>query len=69
MAVKLNVEEQCIEIEHLGITMRTLMAVGAQGYAQTSKRRWNIKYMNVKIASIQVASSKNPPARIMPKAK
>jgi hypothetical protein len=43
-------------IEDIGVTMRTLLAVAAQGFAENGRRRWHVVYKNAKIAVVQVAS-------------
>lgn len=63
MTVRLDIEEQCVEIPDLGVTMRTALSVAAQGYAVTGKRRWNVRYKGVVIGNLQVATPKSLPAK------
>lgn len=61
--LKCNTTDFCIDIEDLGVTLRTLLAVGAAGYRETGRRKWGVRYKNAMIGNIQVASTR-PPARI-----
>ena len=48
-----------LNIPHLGFTLRTIMGAAhtAASEMQTYRRRWNLVYKDVKIGSIQLASS------------
>lgn len=56
--VTVDMKDKVIDIEDLGVTMRTLLAVAATGYAKTDRRKWGIRYKNVVIGNVQVASLK-----------
>lgn len=61
--VTIDIEDNVIDIDDLGVTLRTLMAVAATGYAQTDRRKWSVRYKKVLIASVQVASNLKPKSR------
>lgn len=56
--VTIDIEDKVIDFEDLGVTLRTLLSIGANGYAETGKRKWGIRYKNAVIGNIQVASAK-----------
>lgn len=58
MAITYDVEKYEIYIEDIGATMRRLLAVAAQGFAETGRRRWHIVYKNARIGLVQVASER-----------
>lgn len=58
--VTIDIEDQVMDIEDIGVTLRTLLAVAAKGYAQTNKRRWGIRYKNAVIGNVQVQSNPKP---------
>ena len=60
--------DNCIDIEDIGVTLRTLLAVGATGFKETGRRKWNIRYKGALIGAIQVASHR-PPAAMTAKQK
>jgi len=53
MSVHLH-QEGYIEITDLGVTLRTLLAVAAQGYQTQQRRKWSIKYKGAVIGWLQV---------------
>jgi hypothetical protein len=55
--VKIDIQDQVMDIEDMGVTLRTLLAVAATGYALTNKRRWGIRYKNAVIGNVQCAST------------
>lgn len=55
--VKLDLNDHSISIDDIGVTIRTLLAVAATGYAETDRRKWSIKYKGVAIGNVQVAST------------
>jgi hypothetical protein len=57
MTIEHNSEKYEIYIQDLGVTMRTLLAVAAQGFAENGRRRWYVVYKNAKIGVVQVAST------------
>ena len=57
MTIRYDKEKYEIYIEDIGVTMRTLLAVAAQGFAENGRRRWHVVYKNAKIAVVQVAST------------
>jgi hypothetical protein len=63
-----NATDYSIDIEDLGVTLRTLLAVGAAGCKSTGRRKWDIRYKSAIIARIQVSSARLP-ARISLKAR
>lgn len=54
MGVSFNSEKKEIYIEDIGVTVRTLLAVGAKGYTESQNRKWHIVYKNARIGTIQV---------------
>ena len=54
MAVELNTEKKTLTIPDLGVTMRTIMAVAASGYAETKNRSWKIIYKGAHIGTVKV---------------
>ena len=62
----IDIEDKVIDIEDLGVTMRTILAAAATGYKQTDKRRWGIRYKNVVIGNVQVASTPKPAVGTLP---
>lgn len=54
MAVERLNEAQEILVPDLGVTLRTLLGVAAQGYKETGRRRWSIRYKGALIGSLQV---------------
>lgn len=66
--VMIDKEDQCLDIEDIGVTLRTLLAVAAKGYAETGKRRWQVRYRGAIIGNVQCASTPRVPARITAKA-
>lgn len=48
-----------LSIPHLGFTLRTIMGAGhtAASEMKTYRRKWNLVYKDVKIGTIQLASS------------
>ena len=54
MAVIVNTDKNTLEIEDIGVTLRTLLACGAKGYATSGRRKWSVYYHGAKIAEIQI---------------
>ena len=54
MAVTFNTEKKEIYINDIGVTMRTLLAVAAQGMEDCGNRKWHIVYKEVRIGLVQV---------------
>ena len=54
MAVTFNTEKKEIYIEDIGVTIRTLLAVAAQGMEDCGNRKWHIVYKGVRIGLVQV---------------
>jgi hypothetical protein len=54
MAVTLNTERKEIYIDDIGVTMRTLLAVAAQGMEDCGNRKWHIVYKDARIGLVQV---------------
>jgi hypothetical protein len=65
--VMIDVTDQCLDVDDIGVTLRTLLAVAAKGYAETGKRRWQIRLKGAMIGSVQCASTPRVPARITAK--
>lgn len=59
--LKCNEQEHCIDIEDLGVTVRTLLAVGVSGYKACGRRRWDIRFKGAIIGKIQVSTIRQPP--------
>lgn len=57
MPVTRNNDKNEIHMTDLGVTMRTLLAVGAKGYEETQRRTWKIVYKNVIIGEVRVATN------------
>ena len=43
-----------IDITDMGVTIRTLLAVAADGYKETQRRKWSVKYKGAVIGWLQV---------------
>lgn len=56
--VTIDIKDKVIDIEDIGVTMRTLLAVAATGCAETGRRKWSIRYKNAIIGNVVVASLK-----------
>lgn len=56
--VKLDVEGGCLHVEHIGFTLRTLLAVAAEGHTATGKRVWPVRYQGTVIASVRVKTQR-----------
>lgn len=54
MAVDFNTEKKEIYIEDIGVTVRTLLAVAAQGMEDCGNRKWHIVYKDARIGIVQV---------------
>jgi len=54
MAVIVNTDKNTLEIQDIGVTLRTLLACGAKGYATSGRRKWSVYYHGAKIAEIQI---------------
>lgn len=54
MAVTFNTEKKEIYISDIGVTMRTLLAVAAQGMEECGNRRWHVVYKDARIGLVQV---------------
>lgn len=54
MAVVIDLDNNQLCITDIGVTLRTLLACAATGYATTKKRRFGIKYKEVIIGNISV---------------
>lgn len=67
MTVLIDTDKQQLTIEHLGATMRTIMAAANTGYTTTGNRIWQIVYKGAYIGKVQVASAVRPPAKIKAK--
>jgi hypothetical protein len=48
-----------LSVPDLGVTLRTLLAVAAQGYDDTGRRAWTVRFKGAKIGTIQVKT--DPP--------
>lgn len=47
-------ENATIDIEDIGVTLRTLLAHAATGYVNNPKRVWKIRYKQVIIGSVRL---------------
>ena len=54
MSVTFNTEKKEIYINDIGVTIRTLLAVAAQGLEDCGNRRWHVVYKDVRIGLVQV---------------
>ncbi len=54
MAVTFDATKKEIYISDIGVTMRTLLAVAAAGYADSQVRRWHVVYKKARIGLVQV---------------
>lgn len=56
MPVTRDDEKNAIEYTDLGVTLRTLMGVAAEGYKKTGRRVWMLLYNGVNVGKLQVRS-------------
>ena len=49
-----DIENATLEIEDIGVTLRTLLAHAASGYKQNPKRVWKVKYKGTIIGSVRL---------------
>ncbi len=61
MAVAVNMQDSTLTIEDMGVTVRTLLAHAASGYALNQKRKWLVLYKGVEIGSFQVRTKNKKP--------
>lgn len=54
MPVTRNQDKKEIHITDIGVTLRTLLAVAADGLKTSGTRKWSIMYRGVKIGQVQV---------------
>jgi hypothetical protein len=54
MAVEVDKTEACLVLSDIGVTLRTLLAVAAEAYPSTRRRRWALKYKDAIIGRIQI---------------
>jgi hypothetical protein len=54
MSVTYSTEKLEIYIPDIGVTMRTMLAVAAKGYAECRVRRWHIVYKDVRIGMVSI---------------
>lgn len=47
-------EDATIVVDDIGVTLRTLLAVAAEGYKTNPKRVWKVSYANVVIGSVRI---------------
>lgn len=64
MPVMLDMDDSVIDIDDIGVTLRTLLAVAANGCSLNNKRKWGIRYKNAIIGSVQCSSTPRVPAKI-----
>lgn len=62
--VTLDMIDRCIDIDDIGVTIRTLLAVAATGYKETGIRKWDIRYKKAVIGKLHVGTKQRPPAKI-----
>lgn len=52
--VTFDAEAGTIDVPDIGITLRTLLSVAAQGYKVNPRRTWKVRYKEVIIGSIRI---------------
>ena len=57
MAVVANLDNNTLELDDMGVTVRTLLAAAARGYKTTGKRKWAIKYKGSTIGNVSVRTT------------
>lgn len=50
-------ENATIDIEDIGVTLRTLLAHAATGYENNPKRVWKVRYKTVIIGSVRLKTN------------
>jgi hypothetical protein len=50
-------ETTSLHVPHIGMTLRVLLAVAAEGYKTNPKRTWKIVYRGTVIGSIRIKDS------------
>jgi hypothetical protein len=61
--IMLHAEDKVMDVDDMGVTIRSMLAVAAEGYALTGQRKWGIRYKGVVIGNVQCASIPRVPAR------
>lgn len=52
--VTIDAENATLTVPHIGITLRTLLAVAADGYKTNPRRTWKVAYLGTVIGSIRI---------------
>lgn len=47
-------EAATLHVPHIGITLRTLLAVAADGYKANPRRTWKVAYQGTVIGSVRI---------------
>lgn len=52
--VTIDAETCSLVVPHIGLTLRVLLAVAAEGYKQNPRRTWKIVYKDTVIGSVRI---------------
>lgn len=63
MTVERSNAKKELYINDLGVTMRTMLAVAANGHSECANRKWHIVYKGIRIGMVQVSDRSTNPAQ------
>jgi len=56
--ITIDTEMAILDIEDIGVTLRTLLAYASTGYLSNPKRIWKIRYKNTIVGSVRLKTDR-----------